>query len=374
MSADAEAKGRMRSVATILLTVLTVSVAATGQAAVPSAAELTRAVGLLFAGNAGAAGGDVNADGLGNAADLVAALQGRRSPTQPGPFSVGLRRVLFTKHSETMPDQERQLNTDIWYPANPTGNGAVTVPVRVNVPLADGAANLPLLLFSHGSCGYPRQSLFLTPLLASYGLIVAAPPHPGNSTAEITECSQPQNVADSFVNRPADIKFVIDALLQLNTDPASFLHGAIDPARIGMSGHSFGGLTTLRVAAMDSRVIAGLALAPVARNILDEVEMIHVPMMIQVGRLDGLLADGRLAYDLLSPPRLRVEIDRMTHSPFSDFCLECTPETLTVDEAHLFALRYAVPFVLRYVAGQHDFDAFLVPAAAPPGVQYVTDF
>ena len=49
--------------------------------------------------------------------------------------------------------------------------------------------------------------------------------------------------------READIRFVIDSLLQLNADPESFFAAAIDPNRIGVSGHSFGGETTQRVCA-----------------------------------------------------------------------------------------------------------------------------
>jgi len=338
------------------------------------AADVARVVTLLFAGAPGAAGGDVDADGRAAAADLVGVLHGRRSPTQPGPYGVGLRRIAFVKKSVTMPDQDRRLLTDIWYPADPgTGPIDTRVGARVNAPLATGAANLPLLLFSHGSCGFPEQSVFLTSLLASYGFIVAAPPHPGNSSVELATCGLPDHLADSFVNRPADIRFVIDSLLALDADPTSFFYTAIDAARIGVSGHSFGGLTTLRVCAMDPRVIAGLALAPVVGSIQDEVRTIAVPMMIQVGTLDDLLGDARLGYDLLEAPRYRLEIDRMTHSPFSDFCIECTPDTLTPADAHPYILRYAVPFLLHWVAGDDRFDLFLTTAATPPGVTFLAD-
>ena len=50
----------------------------------------------------------------------------------------------------------------------------------LDAPLDLTARPLPILLFSHGSCGFPLQSKFLTALVASYGFIVAAPPHPGN--------------------------------------------------------------------------------------------------------------------------------------------------------------------------------------------------
>ncbi len=346
------------------------------RAAVATSADVARAIDMAFAGAAGAAGGDVNADGRATAADVAGVLLGQRSPTQPGPYGVGVQRIPFSKPSVTMPDKTRVLLTDIWYPG-PPGTGPTGGPLgaTLNAPLADGVSSLPLLLFSHGSCGFPAQSLYLTPLIASYGFIVAAPPHPGNTTNELATCMTPAAEADSFINRPADISFVIDSLLALNADPTSFFYGTIDPTRIGMSGHSFGGLTTLRVAAMDSRVIAGLALAPVSQSIQGEVAQIRIPMMIQVGTLDSLLADGQLAYDLLRPPRSLVEIERMGHTPFSDFCVppECGPNTITLEAAHLYILRYAVPFVLHWIAGDPRFDAFLDPGVAPPGVIYTKD-
>lgn len=358
----------------LIITGLTALVPVGSLATVPTAADLSRAVGMVFFGAPGAAGGDVNADGRATAADVAGVILGLRSPTQQGPYGVGLRRITFTKPSETVPDQQRVLVTDLWYPAAP-GTGSIDRRPggQSNAPFADGLHSVPLVLFSHGSCGFQEQSVFFTALLASYGFIVAAPPHPGNTTSEIFTCGGSAAVADSFVNRPADIIFVIDSLVALNADPTSFFFGTIDPHRIGMSGHSFGGLTTLRVSAMDSRVAAGLALAPVARSIQGEVAQITIPMMIQVGTLDGLLPDARLAYDLVNGPRTRLEILLMTHSPFSDFCTECTPETLPPEQAHLHILRYAIPFMLHWVAVDPRFDAFLDPRVAPPDVVFASD-
>jgi dienelactone hydrolase len=365
----------MRALTSVFfIAAIVASSAACAAGAVPAPADVSRTIEMVFFGDPGAAGGDVNADGRANAADVSGVLLGMRSPTQAGPFGVGLRRMTFVKESVTNPGQQRRLNTDIWYPADP-GTGPIdpNIGARANAPLAAGAANFPLLLFSHGSCGFSRQSIFLTATVASYGFIVAAPPHPGNTSSELATCMEPAQLTDSFANRPADISFVIDSLLVLNTDPASFFYGAIDPNRIGMSGHSYGGLTTLRVSAADARVIAALALAPVATGIEPEVAQIHIPAMIQVGTLDGLLEDARLAYDLLRPPRYALEIARMTHSPFSDFCLECGPDTLLPDEAHLYVLRYAIPFLLHWLAGDGRFDPFLAAAAAPTGATFIAD-
>ena len=344
-------------------------------AAIPSAADISTEIGMVFAGTPGAVSGDVNADGDADAADVVGVLNGLRSPTQAGPYGVGVKRITFTKASVTQPDQQRVLLTEIWYPG-PSGNGPTDQHPggKVDAPLADGAHSLPLVMFSHGSCGYQEQSVFFTSYLASHGFIVAAPPHPGNTTKDcFAGGGTPAAEADSLANRPADIRFVIDSLLALNADPTSFFHGAIDPGRIGMSGHSFGGLTTLLVSAADARIVAGLAMAPVARGFEDEVRAIHVPLMTEVGTLDGLHADGLLTYGWLQAPRYLLEIDNLTHAAFADLCIDCTPATLPLAEAHPVILRYAIPFLVRWVGGGHQFDAFLDPAAVPPGVSFSAD-
>src|SRR4029450_3947474 len=59
--------------------------------------------------------------------------------------------------------------------------------------------------------------------------------------------------------RPADVMFMLDQLLGGAIPEVAAL---IDPGRVGMSGHSFGGWTTLMVTARDRRIRAALPLAP----------------------------------------------------------------------------------------------------------------
>ena len=317
-------------------------------------------------------------------------------PTQPGPFGVGVRQMTFTKKSATMPTQDRVLLTDVWYPTTPNA-GPVDVDLGgvVNAPWAAGATHLPLLLFSHGNCALPTDVRFFMRAVASFGFIVAAPLHAGDL---ITDPNCDNSNDDGIANRIADVRFVIDSLLQLNTDPTSFFSGAIDPQRIGMSGYSYGGNTALRVSASDARVIAAFVGAAPLTSV--HAAAIHVPVMVLGGELDTAIPfalDSGL-YDALKPPKYLVEILRTGHTMMSDdgcwsnccgptaaactlcdpgkpmpFCDAAGPDALTADVAHQFILRYAVPFLLHWVAGDHRFDAFLAPGAAPSGVVFTVD-
>jgi len=352
-----------------------------------SIAELITLVNIALGTGTGAvcAAGDANHDGTVSVDEIVRAVNAALDgcpllPWQPGPFGVGYRRVTFTKESVTEPGKPRVLDTWLWYPADPATASLYANPRgKVGVPLVAGAGRRPLLTFSHGSCGIPTQSLYLTTVLASYGFVVAAPPHPGNVLSPT--CESQAALDDAFANRPADISFIIDSLLALNQTPASFLYDGLEPARIGVLGHSFGGLTTLRVSALDARVVAGLALAPAVEppwggpTVDEEIASIDIPMMVQGGDLDTLTPfepTSQRAYDLLGPPRYLVEILHTGHFGFSDLCVPpCgLPGMLTQEEAHRTVLRYAVPFLLKWVASDSRFDAFLAPA---PGIVFTAD-
>ena len=51
----------------------------------------------------------------------------------------------------------------------------------------------------------------------------------------------------NFILRAADIPAVLDQLTRWNAEEAHALHGKLDLTRVGMSGHSFGAVTTQAV-------------------------------------------------------------------------------------------------------------------------------
>lgn len=284
--------------------------------------------------------------------------------TKPGPLPVGIMTIQITTTSVTT-GAPRVLDTLVWYPAT-EGSGTPEGAFLRNAEVAKGRH--PLVVFSHGSCGIPNQSPFLMQALASRGMIVAAPPHPGNVLSP--DCSTPAALADAFANRPADVGAVADRFLAFTKDKTSRFHRRVNPKRLGVAGHSFGGQTTLRVAADDARFKAALALAPAFAPGVT----IRRPLMVMTGELDSLTPfaeDAEPSYALGTGPRWLVKILRAGHCAFIPGCAEqvcgagCEPGALTAPEANALVLRYAVPFLLRYLEGDHKAVKSLRPNAAP---------
>jgi len=199
------------------------------------------------------------------------------------PFARGVHPV-GVRTTEARRD-DRTLGIEIWYPATDAHAGQDTVdPTRDRYELMPGlppvtqdalrdaaprAGRFPLVAFSHGYGGHRRQSTFLCTHLASHGYVVAAVDHTGNTIVEALQDmlnvqtggapADPQEIIPRFVDaRPKDASFLIDRMLAGTGDVA----GMIDADRIGISGHSFGGWTTLVTTARDRRIRAALPLAP----------------------------------------------------------------------------------------------------------------
>lgn len=290
-----------------------------------------------------------------------------------GPYEAGVQTITMTKQSVVDPMQPRVLDTVVWYPTA-AGSGPIDGATGgvLNAPLDGSGGPYPVLLFSHGSCGYPLQSTFLLPLIASRGYVVIAPPHPGNTLLEFPNCGSPAAQIASAQERPQDMIFVLDQMLAANANPASPFFGGLDATRIGMSGHSFGGFTTFFVANLDPRIKVAVAMAPATPG---TNATISVPFLLMLGNVDSVinLPNARTAWDNSASPKYKVEIEHAGHYAFSNLCFpsaDCNPPTtLTQDEAHGPVLRWVIPFLERYLKGDDRFAAFF-DEPVPPGVLY----
>src|SRR5262249_26325296 len=152
----------------------------------------------------------------------------------------------------------------------------------------------------------------------------------------------------SLTERPEDMIFVLDQMLAQNADSLSRFHDALDPSRIAMTGHSFGGLTTFLVQAREPRVKVALAMAPAAGT---AQAGFTVPSMMMLGQIDSVvnIPNAEAAYGRSDGPKALVEIAHAGHYAFSNGCFpgpDCNyPVTLNQTEAHANVLRWAIPFL-----------------------------
>ena len=137
------------------------------------------------------------------------------------------------------------------------------VPYLIRYPdHAPGA--LPVVIFSHGLGGSAHGAGYYGDHLASHGFVVVYVQHPGSDVTiwrSVLKPGQPfslenvdtaalaQTVKDPkiTINRFMDIYFALNQLAAMNAADGP-LKGRLDLGRVGMSGHSFGAVTTQAMA------------------------------------------------------------------------------------------------------------------------------
>jgi dienelactone hydrolase len=182
-----------------------------------------------------------------------------------------------------------------------------TTPLEVFLP-ARADRPRPVVLFVHGFWVGPEVYRRTAENLATRGYAVA--------------------MFDQFDRSTNDLPgWVAGARLALDTlERAPALKGQLDLERLGVMGHSYGGMTTLGVAAVDSRVKAAVALAPGAQSAEELMRFARsiqdVPVLVITTENDTTCpgdAWGRVAWDAIpSTKKLYVEVARGDHATQSD--------------------------------------------------------
>ncbi|MFN9629254.1 MAG: alpha/beta fold hydrolase [Cyanobacteriota bacterium] len=141
-------------------------------------------------------------------------------------------------------------------PTTPSGS-AVTVrtlqisvahrkpPLQVVVVEPQAQGNGRLVLISHGLWDDPKSFVGWARLLASRGYTVILPRHPGSDSSQqaaVLKGLAPPPTAQELALRPMDLKAVLD---QANT---MGLRNTVNPQRVVVLGHSWGGTTVLQLA------------------------------------------------------------------------------------------------------------------------------
>jgi len=291
-------------------------------------------------------------------------------PTADGPDLVGYVRTTFVRTGTVTPG-ERSMESVVWYPAEVAGEP------QDGLGYADAwvrAGRHPVLVYSHGGCAYPEVSTFLTRGLASWGFIVIAPSHPGDTIYDgLDVCDLEELRAPTLVERVDDVRAVLDAFQRESKDTQSRFFRRVARSRVGVLGWSSGASTAIVAGRDDPRIRAVLSLAPDARPQRIGTAPVGAATMVMVGELDYYDPQQTTldqVYATLQPPRFAVHLLRTGHFAFSDPCLaipggrDCEPGSLTQDEAHRLVRRFAVPFLRRYVGGAKAWGALLRPGAA----------
>jgi predicted dienelactone hydrolase len=150
----------------------------------------------------------------------------------PGGFS-------FRKETLEMNDifRSRAFPVDLYLPQTSSG-GTTTKPP------------FPLIVISHGVAEDRETFAYAAEHLASYGFAVAVLEHPGSDAKKIQQyfaglASPPE--ARELINRPLDIKFLLDQLQRLNQSDSN-IRGQLNVNEVGVIGHSYGGYTALTLA------------------------------------------------------------------------------------------------------------------------------
>jgi predicted dienelactone hydrolase len=161
--------------------------------------------------------------------------------TEYDPFAAGPNEVAVRTIEANDSARGRRFPVEIWCPA--------VVQAK------------PLIVFSHYSGGHRRTATYLCTHLASHGYVVAAMDHSEVVAPELaphageTASEREARIDEIIASRVPDVRFLLDHLLGGGVDIE------LDPARIGLVGHSFGGWTVLAVPEVDARIRAVLALA-----------------------------------------------------------------------------------------------------------------
>ncbi|MDJ1174259.1 alpha/beta hydrolase [Roseofilum capinflatum] len=145
---------------------------------------------------------------------------------QPGPFRVREQNLIIKTRQLTESD------IDLYLPENQE-------------------QPVPLIVISHGFGSTRSNFVYLANYLASYGFAVAIPEHIGSNLvyrqALLGGWLNTEIYPDEFVNRPYDIKKMLDELETLQAQGVSWAQ-EINVQNVGVLGHSLGATTALSLA------------------------------------------------------------------------------------------------------------------------------
>ncbi|KAK1522086.1 tat pathway signal sequence [Colletotrichum costaricense] len=293
-------------------------------------------------------------------------------PGPPGPYLVALRVKAFEDatrwdpHAPQDQPEKRRVMVSVHVPLKKEAKCSIEtvpyVPPTTAVALSQGAATLfglpdtifsgmelefcnidtscagaekneeyPLVLFSHGRASSRLAHGVLARSLATYGYIVVTLDHTYDAAivefpdgvirfAENATNSDTAYVKSLLESRQKDVSFIIDQLLDpsVATPLLAGTQASINPEKIFIAGHSFGGATVASSLYVDDRILGGLnfdgqMLGPVL------AEGIHKPLvLVGTPTTFDYISGWNETWANLRGPSLMLIVDGTTHMSFFD--------------------------------------------------------
>jgi predicted dienelactone hydrolase len=258
------------------------------------------------------------------------------------------------------------------------------IPLRIYLPAEMTPA--PVVLFSHGLGGTRAGSAFLGQHWAARGYVAVFLQHPGSDDAvwrgrPSQERMRVMNQAVSLGNLLLRVQDVPAALNQLeiwNADKTNSLAGRLDMKKVGISGHSFGAVTTEAVSGetlpatgqkfTDPRIKAAIAFSPsTPRGISADMAFgsVKIPWMLMTGTKDiapigNVDMKSRLAvYPALhGAPKYELVLYNAEHSVFTERALPGDREPRNPNH-HRVILALSTAFWDAYLRGGAEALAWL---------------
>lgn len=258
------------------------------------------------------------------------------------------------------------------------------IPVLIYLPT--NTAPVPVVLFSHGLGGNRLGSAFLGEHWAARGYAAVFVQHPGSDDSVWNDKKPAQRMLamegaaslENFLLRVKDIPAVLDALAVWNAEKTNALFARLDWSKLGMSGHSFGAVTTEAVSGenfplegtklTDPRIKTAVIFSPSTPKLGSADKAfgaVKIPWLLMTGTKD-LAPIGHAdmksrlgVYPALhGAPKYEVVLDQAEHSVFTDRVLPGDKEPRNPNH-HRVILALSTAFWDAYLRGDADALAWL---------------
>lgn len=255
--------------------------------------------------------------------------------------------------------------------------------LRVYLPAGTSAA--PVVLFSHGLGGSCENNPYLGRHWAARGYAAVFMQHPGSDetvwkgqpAGERRSAMRDAASVKNFAARVKDVPAVLDQLEKWNAEAGHALAGRLDLKRVGMSGHSFGAVTTQAVSGQkypfglnytDGRIKAAVAFSPSSPKRGDPKKAfgeVGIPWLLMTGTKDtSPINDTDVASRLAVFPALpagdkyELVLEGAEHSAFGDRALPGDKEARNPNH-HRAILALSTAFWDAYLRGDAAAKAWL---------------